>query len=581
MKNREIAGLFDDIADALEIRGESGFKVVAYRKAARTLQDMTEDIETVAREGRLRAIPGVGSGLAEKIGEYLKTGKIAKYHEVMAGIPESLLDLLKIQGLGGKTIHLMHEKLGVRNLADLKRVIEDGSLADLYGMGARKVDNIRTGIKAREHVVERISIYEASLIADDIIAYFKNSPLVGRVSPAGSLRRMKETVGDIDILATGRKGAEIISGFTRYPRTSRILAEGGTKGSIVVRTDTAERQVDLRIVDESAYGTALIYFTGSKAHNIKLRGMAKNRGLKISEYGVFKGSRRIAGREEEDVYRVLGMTWIPPEMREDAGEVEAALENRLPALVSCDDIRGDLHVHSDWSDGTVTIAGLAEIARGLGFEYIALCDHSESAYYARGLTPERLKRRCREIEDLNKRWKGFRVLKGIEADILADGTLDCPESLLAKLDFVVGAVHSGFKKNVTERMLKALENPYLSTIAHPSGRLISRREGYEVDLGAVLKGAARTGKAMELNAYFDRLDLNEFYLKEARKLGVKISIGTDTHGADGMQMMRFGVGIARRAWLEKGDVLNSLSVDELLARRSLKGAAGERPRRKH
>jgi len=581
MKNREIAGLFDRIADALEIRGESGFKVVAYRKAARILKDLTEDIETVAREGRLQAIPGIGGGLAEKIEEYLKTGKMVKYREALDGIPESLLSLLDIQGLGGKTIHFMHEKLGVGNMADLKRAIADGSLADLYGMGDKKVENIRKGIETHERVVERISIFEASLIADDVVAYLKKLPLVGRVSPAGSLRRMKETVGDIDILATGKKGAEIIRYFTRFPQTVRILAEGGTKGSIVVKAETGERQVDLRIVDAPAYGAALLYFTGSKAHNIKLRGMAKDKGLKISEYGVFKGERRIAGREEEDVYKVLGMPWIPPEIREDGGEVEAALEKRLPALVSCDDIRGDLHVHSDWSDGTVTIAGLAEIARGLGFEYIALCDHSEAATYAHGLTQERLKRHCREIEDLNKKWKDFRVLKGIEADILADGMLDCPESLLAELDFVVGAVHSGFKKNVTGRMLKAMENPYLSTIAHPSGRLISRREGYEVDLDAVLRGAARTGKAMELNAYFDRLDLNEFHLKEAKRLRVKISIGTDTHGADGMQMMRFGVGVARRAWLEKGDILNCLSVDELLARRPRKTAAGGRPKKKH
>jgi DNA polymerase (family 10) len=564
VKNREIADLLDRIADALEIKGESGFRVVAYRKGARILQDLTEDVETVAREGRLQAIPGIGSGLAEKIEEYLKTGKMAKYREVMEGIPESLLGLLEIQGLGGKTIHLMHEKLGVRGLDDLKRVIKDGSLAELYGMGAKKVDNIRKGIEAHERVEERISIYEASLIADDVIAYLKKSPLVNRVSSAGSLRRMKETVGDIDILATGKKGGEIIAYFARYPQTTRILAEGGTKGSIVVKTEAIERQVDLRIVEDSEYGAALLYFTGSKAHNIKLRGMAKDRGLKISEYGIFKGDRRVAGREEKDVYAVLGMPWIPPEIREDTGEVEAALEGKLPELVTCDDVRGDLHVHSTWSDGNVTIPDLAEIARGLGFEYIALCDHSESAKYARGLTAERLNKQFKEIDELNKRLKGFRVLKGIEVDILADGSLDCPESLLKELDFVVAAVHSGFKKNVTERMLKAMEDPYLSAIAHPSGRLISRREGYDVDLDRVLKAAARTGTALELNAYFDRLDLNEHYLKEAKKLGVKVSLGTDTHYANGMAMMRFGVGVARRAWLEKTDILNCLSTDELL-----------------
>jgi DNA polymerase (family 10) len=568
MKNKEIAGLFDRIADALEIKGELGFRVVAYRKAARILDDMTEDVEAVAAEDRLDAVPGIGKGLADHIKEYLKTGGMKPHREAMKGVPETLLDLLEIQGLGGKTIHLMHEKLGVRNLGDLKRVIKDGSLAALYGMGEKKAENIRRGIEARERVAERISIYEASLAADGIITYLKKSPLVGRVSAAGSLRRMKETVGDIDILATGKKGAEIIRYFTRFPQTSRILAAGGTKGSIVVKTETVERQVDLRIVDKSEYGAALLYFTGSKAHNIKLRGLAKDRGFKISEYGIFRDEKRVAGREEEDVYKVLGMPWIPPEMREDGGEVELAMSGKLPVLVTCDDIRGDLHVHSDWSDGNVPIAELAKIARGLGFEYIALCDHSESARYAGGLSPDRLKKHSREIEALNKTLKGFMVLKGIEVDILADGSLDCPEALLRELDFVVGAVHSGFKKNVTERMIKALDNPYLSTIAHPSGRLISRREGYDVDLAAVIKAAARAGKALELNAYYDRLDLNEFHLKEAKAQGVKISLGTDTHYAHGMEMMRFGVGVARRAWLEKGDILNCLTAKKLLARRA-------------
>jgi DNA polymerase (family X) len=568
MKNKEIAGLFDRIADALEIKGESGFRIIAYRKAARILDDMTEDVEAVAAEDRLDAVPGIGKGLADHIKEYLKTGGMKPHRAAMKGIPETLLDLLEIQGLGGKTIHLMHEKLGVRNLGDLKRVIKNGSLAALYGMGEKKAENIRRGIEARERVGERISIYEASRAADGIITYLKKSPLVGRVSAAGSLRRMKETVGDIDILATGKKGAEIIRYFTRFPQTSRILAAGGTKGSIVVKTETVERQVDLRIVDESEYGAALLYFTGSKAHNIKLRGLAKDRGFKISEYGIFRDEKRVAGREEEDVYKVLGMPWIPPEMREDGGEVELAMSGKLPVLVTCDDIRGDLHVHSDWSDGNVPIAELAKIARGLGFEYIALCDHSESARYAGGLSPDRLKKHSREIEALNKTLKGFMVLKGIEVDILADGSLDCPEALLRELDFVVGAVHSGFKKNVTERMIKALDNPYLSTIAHPSGRLISRREGYDVDLAAVIKAAARAGKALELNAYYDRLDLNEFHLKEAKAQGVKISLGTDAHYAHGMEMMRFGVGVARRAWLEKGDILNCLTAKKLLARRA-------------
>ena len=580
MKNQEIADLFDRIADALEIRGESGFKVVAYRKASRTLQDLAEDVETVAREGRLQEIPGIGSGLAEKIEEYLKTGSMSKFREAMEGIPESLLGLLEIQGLGGKTIHLMHEKLGVKNLDDLRRVMSDGSLAGLYGMGEKKVENIRKAIETRERVAERISICEAALIADDIIAYLKKAPGISRVSPAGSLRRMKETVGDIDVLACGKNGSEIIRYFTRHPNAVRVLAEGETKGSIVVRAEDTERQVDLRVVDTSAYGAALLYFTGSKAHNIKLRGMAKDRGLKISEYGVFRGAKRLASREEEDCYRVLGLPWIAPEMREDAGEIELAATGRLPRLVELDDIRGDLHVHTRASDGHLSLSEVVALARKMGYSYVAICDHSQAAKYAHGLEPDRLTAEIEEIEAFNKTLRGFRVLKGSEADILADGSIDLPGELLGRLDFVVAAVHSGFKKNVTERMIKALENPRVRTIAHPSGRLISRREGYDVDLDRVIEAAGRLGKALELNAYFDRLDLDELHLKKAKQKGVKITIGTDTHFAEGLAMMRFGVGIARRAWLEKSDILNCLRADELLAAGVETKAGPKSPRKK-
>jgi DNA polymerase (family 10) len=573
MKNREIAAMFDKIADALEIKGETGFKVVAYRKASRILQDMTEDVETVARDGRLETIPGIGEGLAKKIAEYLKTGAMAKYAEVMKGVPESLLGLLEIQGLGGKTVHLMHEGLGVEDLDGLKRAVADGSLAQLYGMGAKKVENIRRAIETRERVAERISICEAALVADEVIAYLEKAPGASRVSAAGSLRRMKETVGDIDILACGRDGAAIIRYFVGHPNAVRVLAEGETKGSIVVRAGETERQVDLRIVDESEYGAALLYFTGSKAHNIKLRGLAKDRGLKISEYGVFRGAKRLASREEKDCYKILGMPWIPPEMREDRGEIELALGGGLPRLVEASDIKGDLHVHTRASDGNLSLAEVVELARKMGYAYVAICDHSQAAKYARGLAASRLAEEIAEIEALNKKLKGFRVLKGSEVDILADGSLDFPDELLARLDFVVAAVHSGFKKNVTERMRKALDNPFVRTIAHPSGRLISGREGYDVDLDKVIEAAAKRGKALELNAYTDRLDLDELHLKRAKEKGVKITIGTDTHFAEGLAMMRFGVGIARRAWLEKSDILNCLSADDLLSKTRKTGKA--------
>jgi len=560
----------------LEVKGETGFKVLAYRKASRVLQDMPEDIETVVREGRLGSVPGIGEGLAKKIREYIGTGRMAKLAEAMAGLPESLLGLLDIQGLGGKTVHLLHEKLAVEDIEGLKRVIADGSLAGLPGMGEKKADNIRKAIEARERVSERISICEAALVADEVVAFLKEAPGVGRVSAAGSLRRMKETVGDIDILACGRDGGAIIRHFTAHPGAARVLARGDTKGSVVIRAGDIERQVDLRVVDESQYGAALLYFTGSKAHNIKLRGLAKERGLKISEYGVFKGQKRLASRAEEDCYRALGMPWIPPEMREDRGEVELALEKRLPRLLEAADIKGDLHVHTRASDGDLSLAEVAGLARKMGYAYIAICDHSQAVKYAHGLEPARLIAEIAEIEAFNRTMKGFRVLKGSEVDILADGSLDFPGELLARLDFVVAAVHSGFKKNVTERMLKALAHPCVRTIAHPTGRLISGREGYEVDLDRVIDGAARHGKALELNATCDRLDLDERHLKKAKSKGVKISIGTDTHFVDGLAMMRFGVGIARRAWLEKGDVLNTLAADELVGSRPSGRKSGKR-----
>jgi len=563
VKNKEIAALFNRIADALEIKGEIGFKVIAYRKASRILEDLAEDIEQVAAEKKLQEIPGIGSGIAAKIEEYLKTGRMKRYREALSGVPESLLELLEIQNVGGKTIHLIQKELGVRNLEDLKKVIGDGSMAKLYGMGEKKVENIRKGIEAYEKVQERISIYEASSIADAVIGYLKKMPQVKRISAAGSLRRMKETIGDIDILASGKDGAEIIRTFVKHPSALRVLAEGETKGSIVIKTEATERQVDLRIVDDSEFGSALQYFTGSKAHNIKLRGMAKDKGLKISEYGVFKGRKNLASKEEEDVYRVLGLPLIPAEMREDRGEIELGCEGKLPAIVDYGDVKGDLHVHSEWSDGNLSLREIAELGRAMGYAYIAVCDHSQSVKYAHGLSPERLKRQIKEIDELNRTRHGFQFLKGTEADILQDGKLDFSDALLAELDFVVAAVHSGFKKNVTERIIKAMDNPYVKTIAHPSGRLISGREGYEVDLEKVLQAAKKKGKALELNAYFDRLDLNEFYLKKAKDLGIPITIGTDMHYAHGLAMMRFGVGIARRAWLGKKDILNTLSLEKL------------------
>lgn len=565
MKNREIAGIFNSIADALEIKGEIDFKVLAYRKAARTIEGLTEDIDKLARENKLDSIPGIGQGMREKITEYLKTGKMSKQAEALSGIPETLLELLGIQGLGGKTIHVINKELGVKSIEDLKKVVDDGSLAGLRGFGDKKAANIKKAIETRESYTARISIYEASIIADALVDFVKSLPSVSRVSVAGSLRRMKETVGDIDILCSSSKGPEVVQAFTRHPGAIQVLAEGETKGSILAKIESAQRQVDLRVVSEEEYGAALLYFTGSKEHNVKLRSLAKDRGLKISEYGVFRGNKRIAGRSEQDCYRALDMPWIPVEMREDRGEIELALSGKLPVLVELEDIKGDLHVHSRASDGTMSLEEIIEAGRQAAYSYIAICDHSVSAGYAHGLDAKRLAAQGAEIDSLNRSQKKFRLLKGTEVDILPDGKLDFPDEVLAGLDFVVAAIHSAFRKNVTARISAACRNPYIRTIAHPTGRLISGRSGYEVDVEAIIEAAAATGTALELNSYYDRLDLNELNLKKAKERGVKITIGTDTHYPGGLGMIRFGLGIARRAWLEKGDIVNCLAAEKIQA----------------
>jgi DNA polymerase (family 10) len=562
-KNAELAGMFDRIADALEYKGELAFKVIAYRKAARALEELTDDIELLAKQGKLRTIPGVGEGIAKKIDEYLATGKMKKFEEAMAEIPSGLLELLSVQNLGPKTLALAHQELGVNNREDLKRVIDNGSLARLFRMGEKKVENIKKGLEIFGKAQERISIAQALRTAEEVVTYLKGLAGVRQVEPSGSLRRMKETIGDIDILVTGKNGTKIIEGFTRYPRASRVLASGETKSSIMVGSGKNALQVDIRVVPASSFGAALQYFTGSKEHNVKLRSMARERGLKISEYGVFKGEKRIAGRTEEEVYKTLGLPWIPPELRENRGEIERALAGKLPVIVDYSDIRGDLHVHSRYSDGVSTIAEIADQAKALGYNYVAICDHSQSVHYAGGLSEDKLKRQMDEIDTLNEKIKGITILKGTEVDILKSGKLDFPDKLLEQLDVVVAAIHQSFKEKVTERISAALSNPNVDIIAHPTGRVISRREGYVVDIEKVFEKAREYGKALELNAYYDRLDLNELYLRKAKEAGIKISIGSDAHGALDLHWMRFGIGIARRGWLEKDDVLNTLSYKEL------------------
>jgi DNA polymerase (family 10) len=565
VKNKELAEIFDRIADALEFKGEMVFRVLAYRKAARVLDDLVEDIEVLHRDGKIDDLPGIGAGIAKKIIEYLETGKMKKYKEVTKGIPDSLLKMLNIQNLGPKTLSLANTKLGVRTLADLKKVIANGKLVELPQMGEKKVENIRKGIELYEKGHERLSIAVAEKVATDIIAYLKKNVKIKDVSPAGSLRRWKETIGDVDILVTGKDGAKIVKAFTKYPDTERVLAAGDTKGSVMVEGGI---QVDLRIVEPKSYGAAMQYFTGSQAHNVRCRNIARTKGMKLSEYGLFKGKKMIAGKTEEEVYDGLGLCYIPPELREDRGEIEAAMKKKLPRLVEMKNIRGDLQMHSRYSDSSATIAQLADFAASLGYEYILITDHSQSAKYAHGLEIERLHKQWREIDRINQKSK-VRVLKGIEVDILKDGRLDYPDKILKKLDLVLASIHQGFTKNVTERICSAMENPYVDIIGHPTGRLISSREGYTLDLQKVMEKAVETGTWLELNAYWDRLDLSDVHLKVAKDMGIRISIGTDAHDIEGLQWMKFGVATARRGWLEPKDVVNTYPMKKLLASRKV------------
>lgn len=568
MKNKEIAGIFNQIADALEFKNENIFKILAYRKAARVLDELVNDVAELQEQGKLQELPGIGRAIAEKIAEYLSTGRMKKFEEATRDIPPSLLELLNIQNIGPKTLALANKELGVKTIADMKKAINRGRLQALPMMGKKKAENILKGIEFYERSHERLAINVADDVAARVVAYLKKTAPVSNVSAAGSLRRWKETIGDIDILATGKDGKKIIDIFTRFPGTRKTSAAGDTKGSII--TDEGI-QVDLRIVEKRSYGAALQYFTGSKEHNVKLRARAAARGLKLNEYGLFRGKKLVGGNTEEDIYEYLKLAYIEPELREDRGEIEAALEKKLPRLVGMKDIRGDLQMHSTYSDSEATIEELSIEARRLGYEYILLTDHSRSASYAHGMEIPRLQKQWREIERLNKKFKGFRILKGIEVDILKNGELDYPDQILREFDLVLASIHQGFTKNVTERMCAAMENPYVDIIGHPTGRLISSREGYVIDLSKVMEKAAATGTWLECNAYPDRLDLNDVNLKKAKELGIRISIGTDAHGVADLRWFKFGLETCRRGWLEARDVVNTHSFEKLrLLRKSAK-----------
>ena len=575
MKNQSIAQIFNEIAELLDLKGENVFRVRAYRRAAQNIDGLSKDVAVLSRED-LESIPGIGKDLAGKIQEYLDTGKITQHEELKKQIPHGVLELLRVPGLGPKTSMMLYEEKKIKNIDELEALSRAGRLAGLPGIQKKTEENILKGIEQIKRGTERRPLGRVLPLAEDIINRVRGKAPVDRIIVAGSIRRRKETVNDIDILATSKKPQKVMEAFIKLPQVTRVLMHGPTKSSVMIDEGI---QVDLRIVEEASYGAALQYFTGSKQHNIKLREMAVRAGLKINEYGVFQepGDKRIGGKREEDVYQALKMPLIPAELREDTGEIEAALEGKLPDLVSIEDIKGDLHVHTKWSDGSHTLEAIIQGARKKGYQYIAVTDHTKGLGVAHGLDETRLAEEIRAIDEANKKLTGFKILKGTEVDIKSDGSLDLSDEALSGLDIVVASIHSGFKQSreqITGRVLSAIRNPCVSIIAHPTGRLIGERDAYAIDLEVVLKEAARYGVAMEINAYPLRLDLNDLHLKMARDYGVSLVISTDTHVLDQYDFMTYGVSVARRGWVEKKDVLNTLDVDSLIRR--LKSCPGRR-----
>lgn len=567
MKNQEIARLFNEIADLLEIKGENPFRVRAYRRAAQNIDGLPQAVEDIPKEELLK-IPGIGQDLAGKIEEYLKTGEIQAHKELKSEVPEGLLALLSVPGLGPKTAKLLYERLKIKSIDDLERLALEHKIAGLPGIKEKTEQNILKGIEMMKRGKERQPLGRVLPIAIDIVENLKKNSPIDKIDLAGSLRRWKDTIKDIDILATSKNPKEVMKAFIRLPHVREVLMHGPTKSSIITHENI---QVDLRVVEKESYGAALAYFTGSKAHNIRIREMAMKRGLKINEYGIFRESdnRKIGGEDESDVYRILGLPFIPPELREDQGEIEAALEGRLPELIDLSDIKGDLHVHSKWSDGSYNFQQLIDAARKKGYSYIAITDHSKGLGVAKGLTGQRLLEQKKEIDRINEGLKDFRILHGVEVDIRSDGSLDIDDETLKKLDIVVASIHSGFKqpkKQLTYRLLSAMKNPYVSIIAHPTGRLIGERDPYDVDMDEILNMAKKTLTALEINAYPLRLDLNDIYAKRAKEMGIPIVISTDTHLLSHYDYMSYGVHIARRGWLTKKDVINTLDVKDLLKR---------------
>jgi DNA polymerase (family 10) len=563
--NSDVSRILNKIGDLLDIEGANPFRIRAYRNAARTVGDLPQSVaEMVKRNKDLSKLPGVGKDLAEKIKEIVETGTLSQLQELESQFPPELNKLMKMESLGPKRVAALHQELGITNLEELKHAAKDGRIQGLAGFGKKTEQVILGSIEQAERGgEERTKLIVAEEIAEAIVSYLKKTKGLKEIAVAGSYRRRKETVRDLDILATCKEGSQVMDRFVAFEDVDRVVSKGKTRSTVILRSGL---QVDLRVVPQVSYGAALHYFTGSKAHNIAVRQLGVKRKLKINEYGVFKGEKRIAGKTEETVYRQVDLPYIEPELRENQGEIEAAQKGQLPQLITVKDMRGDLHVHTKETDGRNSLEEMVQAAQERGYEYVAITDHSKRVTMARGLDSRRLAKRIKAIDRLNGTLRGITVLKGIEVDILEDGSLDLPDDILKELDLTVCSVH--YKRNLsrkkqTERIIRAMDNPYFSILGHPTGRLINEREPYEIDIEAVMKAAKQRGCHMELTAHPDRLDLSDVHCRMAREMGIQIAISTDAHSTMDLAFMRFGVGQGRRGWLEPGNVLNTQSLKGL------------------
>ncbi len=565
MKNQFVAEILYKIADLLDVKGEIFFKTRAYRMAAQTIEAMDEDIETISNENRLQSISGVGEALSKKIREIVETGKLEYFERLKEEIPEGLLTLLDIPGLGPKKVSALYENLDISTIKQLRKACIEGRLRDLDGFGEITERNILRGIQLREKTSGRVLLNVAYVDGNNYLDYMKRCDKIDRISIAGSLRRMKETIGDVDILASSRYPEDVMEYFVHYDDVQRVLLKGSTKTSVLLHDNL---QVDLRVVKNESYGSALQYFTGSKEHNVKMRSLAIKKGYKLNEYGLFdkETEKYVAGEVEDEIYTTLGLSYIESELRENKGEIDLAQKGHLPRLVEYDDVIGDFHIHSTWSDGSDSIEDISRVAQNMGYSFVCIADHSQSLKIANGLSEERVNEKIDEIRKLNKKLSNFRIFCGTECDIKSDGSLDYSDRILKKFDAVHIGIHSAFKmdgKEMTKRITRGMENKYVHFLAHPTGRLIGRRDPYEVDIEQIVDTARDTGTFLEINAFPDRLDLNDIHAKFAKERGVKFVLGTDSHSIANLSFIRFGVATARRGGLEKSDILNTYRLKEI------------------